>query len=125
MKTINKLTAMCMFLFAAACGNPAQNTDDANFKDSVTEALENGGKIDMDAFLWTREPAGYEIKGDTIAITTARTGSRDRWNIRTSNSSTSEAWSQTKDTRTGPLQRFLQMSRPCGTDSPAGLMTSA
>ncbi len=60
-----------MFLFAAACGNPAQNTDDANFKDSVTEALENGGKIDMDAFLWTREPAGYEIKGDTIAITTA------------------------------------------------------
>lgn len=71
MKTINKLTAMCMFLFAAACGNPAQNTDDANFKDSVTEALENGGKIDMDAFLWTREPAGYEIKGDTIAITTA------------------------------------------------------
>ncbi len=71
MKTINKLTAMCMFLFAAACGNPAQNTDDANFKDSVTEALENGGKINMDAFLWTREPAGYEIKGDTIAITTA------------------------------------------------------
>ena len=60
-----------MFLFAAACGNPAQNTDDANFKDSVTEALENGGKIDMDAFLWTREPAGYEIKGETIAITTA------------------------------------------------------
>lgn len=62
---------MCMLLFAAGCGNPSQNTDDVYFNDSVTEALANGGKINMDAFQWTREPAGYEIKEDTIAITTA------------------------------------------------------
>ena len=58
-------------LILTACGNPAQKTSDAEFADSVTEALANGGQIDLDQMHWTREPAACEIKSDTISITTA------------------------------------------------------
>ena len=42
-----------------------------NNKDDVKEALMNGGKIDLSAMKWTREPENYEIKYDTITIVTA------------------------------------------------------
>ena len=58
-------------LILTACGNPAQKTSDAEFSDSVTEALANGGQIDLDQMQWTREPAACEIMSDTISITTA------------------------------------------------------
>lgn len=41
------------------------------FTDNVSEALANGGKIDLDDLVWTREPASYTIDGDTVSITTA------------------------------------------------------
>ena len=43
----------------------------ADFTDAVTAALSNGGSIDLGSLQWTREPAGYEVKSDTILITTA------------------------------------------------------
>ena len=34
-------------------------------------ALADSGHIDLSSLQWTREPKGYEVKGDTILITTA------------------------------------------------------
>ena len=65
------LCAFALCLFAAACGNPSQKASESEFIDSVTEALTNGGQIDLNQLQWTREPAACEIKGDTISITTA------------------------------------------------------
>jgi len=39
--------------------------------DIVAEALSGNGKLDMNAFNWTREPAGCEVKGDKLYVTTA------------------------------------------------------
>jgi hypothetical protein len=43
----------------------------ADFVDDVKLALADSGHIDLSKMQWTREPAGCEIKDDTIAITTA------------------------------------------------------
>ena len=58
-------------LCLTTCGYPAQNDSDTSFCDSVTEAIADGGKIDLARLQWTREPAACEIDGDTISITTA------------------------------------------------------
>ena len=52
-----------------ACNKP--NEKMVNDFDDVQTALANDGQIDLNALEWTREPAGCEINGDTIAITTA------------------------------------------------------
>ena len=41
------------------------------FNDSVTAALARNGVIDFNNMEWTREPAAYSVKEDTIAVTTA------------------------------------------------------
>lgn len=58
-------------LMLAACGQQNQTKSDTDFPDQVKAALSNGGKIDINGLQWTREPGGYEVKGDTILITTA------------------------------------------------------
>ena len=50
-------------------GRAEQSSDD--YIDDVKTALADGGAIDLSRLQWTREPAAYEVKGDTIAITTA------------------------------------------------------
>ena len=69
----NFVKNLCMGLCicAVSCGSPAQKATDTEFIDSVADALADGGKIQLDQLQWTREPAACEIKGDTIAITTA------------------------------------------------------
>ena len=69
----NFVKNLCMGLCicAVSCGSPAQKATDTDFIDSVADALADGGKIQLDQLQWTREPAACEIKGDTIAITTA------------------------------------------------------
>jgi len=42
-----------------------------DFTDDVQVALADSGHIDLNSLQWTREPKGYEVKGDTILITTA------------------------------------------------------
>ena len=71
MNCINKLICLSICLCAAACGNPSSKNNDIEFTDNVSEALANGGKIDLDDLVWTREPASYTIDGDTVSITTA------------------------------------------------------
>ena len=42
-----------------------------DFVDDVKVALADSGRIDLSKLQWTREPKAFEVKGDTIAITTA------------------------------------------------------
>ena len=65
------LTLVSVTLLLTACGKQSQEETNETFTDAVTTALSEGGTIDMNSFEWTREPAGFEVKGDTIAITTA------------------------------------------------------
>lgn len=58
-------------LCAVACYNHSQSVSDTEFVDRVSEALTNDGQINLEDFVWTREPASYTIVGDTISITTA------------------------------------------------------
>ena len=71
MTSLYKLCAFALCLTAVACGSPSQKVTDAEFIDSVTEALANGGQIDLDQMQWTREPAACEIKDGVISIATA------------------------------------------------------
>ena len=52
------------------CASKAEQSS-ADYIDDVKTALADGGTIDLSRLQWTREPAAYEVKGDTIAITTA------------------------------------------------------
>ena len=58
-------------LMLTACAKKETKETVMDFTDNVKVALENGGKIDLNALKWTREPGGFEVKGDTILITTA------------------------------------------------------
>ena len=58
-------------LMLTACTNKEQKETVMDFTDNVKAALADGGKIDFNALKWTREPGGFEVKGDTIVITTA------------------------------------------------------
>ncbi len=62
------LVGTCLSLLS--CHNQATHSSPA-FIDGVAKALENGGKVDLTAFQWTREPAAYSINGPTLTITTA------------------------------------------------------
>ena len=71
MTNITKSIRLGVCLLAVACGNPSQKASDAEFTDSVAEALGNGGQIDLGQMQWTREPAACETKDGVISITTA------------------------------------------------------
>ena len=62
---------MSMSLFFASCGNNTPATTETDAPDCVAAALAAGGKVDFSEFQWTREPASFSVKGDTLAITTA------------------------------------------------------
>ena len=53
------------------CGNDSNKTVSTDFVDDVKVALADSGRIDMKRLQWTREPASFEVKDDSIAITTA------------------------------------------------------
>ena len=53
------------------CGSKENKVETTEFVDDVKVALADSGRIDLNALQWTREPKAFEVKGDTIAITTA------------------------------------------------------
>ena len=59
------LTTACMLM--VSCINPSQQ----NMIDEVTNALNNGGKVNIENLEWTRMPQDVTINGDTLTITTA------------------------------------------------------
>ena len=62
---------LCAGLMLTACGQQNKNETTMDFTDDVQVALADSGHIDLNSLQWTREPKGYEVKGDTILITTA------------------------------------------------------
>ena len=64
-------TLLCIGLLFTACAQQPKNETDMEFTDNVKEALADSGRIDLNSLQWTREPGGFEVKGDTILITTA------------------------------------------------------
>ena len=71
MNKINGLLACGICLCAVACGSPDDKAAEAVIVDSVTEALADGGKINIKELKWTREPLAYEMNDSVITITTA------------------------------------------------------
>lgn len=70
MKKYVFLILACGILFAA-CGNQTQKEPDMDIVDHVIKALSDSGHIELNTLQWTREPQRFEIKGDTILVTTA------------------------------------------------------
>ncbi len=66
---------MLMAIVATAalvgCNSKDQKRPSADFVDDVQVALADSGRIPLNNLQWTREPAAFEFRGDTIAITTA------------------------------------------------------
>ena len=62
---------LCAGLMLTACGQQNKQVATMYFVDNVKVALSDSGRIDSSSLQWTREPAGCEIKDDTIRITTA------------------------------------------------------
>ena len=71
MTSFIKSLGIGLSILAVSCGSPSQKASDAEFVDSVADALASGGRIDLNQLRWTREPSAFEIKGDTVSITTA------------------------------------------------------
>ena len=67
----NLFTLLGLALALAACTQQKPQETAETFADDVSAALADGGKIDLANLQWTREPAGYEVKGDTVLVTTA------------------------------------------------------
>ena len=64
-------TLLCIGLLFTACAQQTKNETEMEFTDNVKEVLADSGRIDLNSLQWTREPGGFEVKGDTILITTA------------------------------------------------------
>ena len=58
-------------LMLGACGQKTEKEPSNDYVDHVSQALRDEGRISPEWLAWTREPAGFEVIGDTIAITTA------------------------------------------------------
>ncbi len=58
-------------LMLGACGQKTEKELANDYVDHVSQALRDEGRISPEWLAWTREPAGFEVIGDTIAITTA------------------------------------------------------
>ena len=69
-KNILLMTAVATTVLSG-CDCKSGETQTTDFVDNVKEALADGGRIDLNVLQWTREPKGFEVKGDTIRITTA------------------------------------------------------
>ena len=64
-------TLFTIGLLITSCGQDEAKKTEMNIEDNVKIALSNAGRIDLNTLQWTREPRGFELKDDTIAITTA------------------------------------------------------
>ena len=65
------LMAVATTAILTGCGSKENKVETTEFVDDVKVALADSGSIDLSKLQWTREPKAFEVKGDTIAITTA------------------------------------------------------
>ena len=71
MTNLTKIFCAALCIGVVSCANPSRKASEADFVDSVAEALADGGQIRPERLQWTREPAAFEIKDGTISVTTA------------------------------------------------------
>ena len=71
-KTMEKILypLLSFLLMLTACGQRNRKETTMDFVDDVQAALADSGHIDLKSLQWTREPKDYEVKGDSILITT-------------------------------------------------------
>ena len=62
MTNLTKIFCAALCICAVSCANPSRKASEADFVDSVAEALADGGQIRPERLQWTREPAAFEIK---------------------------------------------------------------
>jgi len=67
----NLISLLSIGLMLSACGQQKKNEVAMDFVDNVQVALADSGRIDLNSLQWTREPKGFEKRGDSIFITTA------------------------------------------------------
>ena len=60
---------VCLWL--TGCQPASEQTSNETFSDAVSTALAADGRIDPSDWQWTREPAAFEINGESLRITTA------------------------------------------------------
>ena len=65
------LMAAIATIVLAGCNSKGEEPQTNNSADDVKTALADSGRINLNNLQWTREPASFEIKADTITITTA------------------------------------------------------
>ena len=53
------------------CNKKEDKVETTDFVDDVKVALADSGHVDLNNLQWTRKPEGFEVKNDTITITTA------------------------------------------------------
>ena len=54
-----------------ACNEQDKHEAEQESVDNAQVAMADNGHIDLNSLQWTREPKNFEVKGDTILITTA------------------------------------------------------
>ena len=71
-KTMEKILypLLSFLLMLTACGQQNKKETTMDFVDDVQAALADSGHIDLKILQWTREPKDYDVKGDSILITT-------------------------------------------------------
>ena len=63
---------LCLTMMFMACGQQTKQEETiSEFTDQVKEALADSGRIALDGLQWTREPKAFDVKGDTLIVTTA------------------------------------------------------
>jgi regulation of enolase protein 1 (concanavalin A-like superfamily) len=65
------LSFLVIGLVLSACSNQDKSEVKSDAADNVQTALANNGQVDISNLQWTRQPESYEVKGDTILVTTA------------------------------------------------------
>ena len=67
--TMNKniFTLLSLGLMLVGCGQQTQKESGEAFTDNVQLALADSGRVDLNSLQWTREPGGFEIKGDRLS----------------------------------------------------------
>ena len=70
-KIISILLMATMAAGLTDCNNKSEEPQTEDFVDVVKVALADSGRVDLNLLQWTREPAGFEMRSDTVMVTTA------------------------------------------------------
>ena len=67
----NIIVLLGLGMLLTACGPQTEKEKNMDFVDNVKVALADSGRVDWNVLQWTRQPAAFVVKGDTLEVTTA------------------------------------------------------